>query len=204
MKVTKKMKIISAISLIGVLAIVLACATTSNGTKEQDTQINTPQKWQQAYPHVFNNVGFSMLVESNVMIKNSPQNQQFPIGQVTNPYGIRDDVLEFIFKTIPSNNESATYAAIRLEQNQLQIYKTENESDAVYYANEGFLPIVCLSQALGSIGSSKYLDELDKIQRRTSDGKNMDKVIRQKLGWKVLGPQKPFKELESICEKGGY
>jgi len=199
------MKIITVI-IIGIVGVVaISCANLNDKPKEVVGVTNQSiLQWKSKSPQLFNNVGYGKLIESNIAIVNRNIKLQEDIGKVTNPFGIRDDVLDFIIKYFP-DNESAIYAAISNEQYDLLIYRSKTDKEAINYANQGAISIWCLGRAIGINNVDKYSDELERVQNNTKNGKEMNKVITQKLGWKIFGfGHKTNQELDAICDKGNY
>ncbi len=195
----------TVIGLIGAVAIgIIACATIvipNNSNEKSTTQSVT--KWKKQAPQLFDNTGYSKLIESDVVNKNVVNESQIYIGKVTNPFGIRDDVLDFIINYFP-NNESATYAAIRMEQTQVRIYYAKTDKEAVQISNNGEIAIWCLANNVGFSKAEEYINNKDKTSLDTVEGKNIDTEIRRKLGWKILGNHLSKVQMDAICEKGGY
>ena len=185
--------------------IAVSCAVVSNTNKSQKTITNYID-WESKAPELFNNAGYSRLIESKNNLdninNNKVQDQQY-IGEVTNPFGIRDDVLDFIINYFPKN-ESAIYAAIRIEQYDRLIYEVSSEKEAIKLANKDEIPIWCLGNVIGSIGVDRYLDGLGKIRLSTDEGRKMDQDGRRKLGWKILGNHMSVEQMNSICSRGSY
>ena len=204
-KVSQKLKIISGIAIVAVGIICLACASMKSSAKENISHNAIDiAKWHVQAPTLFNNNGYKALLESNSNdggINNHTHSTTY-IGEVTNPFGIRDDVLYFIINYFPKN-ESAIYAAIRMEQDNTMIYKSIKESDIIQYANS---PAVwCLGNIVGAVNLSKYVENVDNLKLSTNEGKMVDNVIRKKLGWKIFGfGHKTNQQLDTICEKGNY
>ena len=199
------MKIMGAVSVVCAVIVIIACATTQKDAKSSENQVTQKSiaQWHTKALGLFNNVGFGKLMES-AMVESIPLNNNQSIGKVTNPYGIRDDVLEFIIKTIPADNESAIYAAIRMMQYDVLIYRAKTDDEAVEYANQQAIPIHCLVSNLGGVNTSRLVDRIDEMDNITAESKKMAEVIRKKLAWKIIGTDKSNKELENICNNGDY
>lgn len=205
MKINKK-TIFIALAILACLLI--ACSSLihsqSSSTNVTTTNVINKKLWQAKAPQLFSNIGYSKLVESTNNNPTGSPSQNRYIGKVTNPFGIRDDVLEFILSSFPKN-ESAIYAAIRNEQYELLIFNAETDKEAVKYANDGGVAIWCLGNAIGDINADKFYDALNDVRLSTPEGKNIDKVVRRKLAWKIWGfGHKSTIELDSICNKGAY
>jgi len=200
----KKRILIGVVIIIGSLLAYTTFGSTSGTIKNNDNYPIDIAKWQEKAPNLFNNVGYQGLIESNsnVVTSNNPQTEHY-IGKVTNPFRVRDDVLEFIIKYF-KNNESAVYAAIRIEQYDRRIYEANTDKVAVKLSNEDEIPIWCLGNIVGIIGVDKYLDELEKIRLSTLEGRIMDQDARGKLGWKILGNHMTAQQMDLICNKGDY
>lgn len=107
-----------------IILILLICIILIYKYTHRSVDTSEKISWQKREPELFNNVGYSKLVESapQIVNKNLSESELKLEGVITNPFGIRDDILEFIVANIPSNNESALRAAILSAQINQQIY----------------------------------------------------------------------------------
>jgi hypothetical protein len=203
----KKIAIIG-LAVAGIVAI--GCATM--GDNDTDSQANNQKKWQKQAPQLFNNVGYSKLVESAPKVADLPESLEELRGSITNPCGIRDDILEYIVKNIPSNNESAVRAAIKLAQYRQQIYFGNlSESDALILDSKENLAVECLTQYLHKVSGKDILKDLDdtsqvmKIMFNTNArDKHRWDVDNKYFSWKVLGTGLTVADEKIACQKGEF
>ena len=96
-----KIKQSIVIGIIVVIVSVFACATCEKDNVQGDNKVDISY-WQQKSPKLINMAGYSKLGESNSGNDNvsSNESKDMYIGKVTNPYGIRDDVLEFNYREL--------------------------------------------------------------------------------------------------------
>lgn len=84
----KKLTIIGVIAA-GVVAI--GCATLGDANGD-DTKVNQA-KWQKKTPQLFNNAGYVGLTQTSPKVIDLPESIEELRGPITNPFGIRDDIL---------------------------------------------------------------------------------------------------------------
>lgn len=134
------------------------------------------------------------------------------IGPITNPFGIRDDILEYIVKTIPANNEIAMRAAIKLMQYMQQIYYGNlSESDALLNHSREVLAGTCLSRYMKQNPNFKNNDGGDfvyglqmSMHNTKARVNHMWDIDRKYFSWKVLGTGLSTNEEIIACEKGEF
>ncbi len=123
-----------------------------------DKSTLSKNKGQQKYeaPHIFSNAGHG--IDSNKIESNSQQQALQPTndkltaksqknlaGTITNQYGIRDDILEYIIDNIPPGNKLAMEAAIKFAAyNQRIYYGNLTQEEALKLANKEMLVRSCL------------------------------------------------------------
>ena len=56
------------------------------------------------------------------------------IGVITNQYGIRDDILQYILNNVPASNKQGIEAAIHLAQNEYDIYYGSDDPEKIRYS----------------------------------------------------------------------
>lgn len=194
----------TAIFGIAIVSIILiACATFGASDNKNNTKNINSTIWKNKVPELFNNVGYSKLFESNNVNNKLLSGTNQDIGKVTNPFGIRDDVLEFIINYFP-NNESAVYAAIRMEQTDVSIYYAETDKEAVQISNNGEVSIWCLANNVGFTKAEEYIGNKDKMSLATLEGKKIGAEVRKKLGWKILGNHLSKEQMNAICDRRNY
>lgn len=163
------------------------------------------QKWSQKYPQVFNNSGYNNLIESNGILnklKNNPKSLQKLQGKITNEFGIRDDILEYILSL--NLNTQANYAIIQSTVNYNKIYYlAKSPKEANDFANKQSLAITCSSMITPDwliIGR-----KIDKMMRDTKARNNrMWWVDNNYLGYHVIGTGLSTAEENDVCRNGGY
>ncbi len=162
------------------------------------------QKWSQKYPQVFNNSGYNNLIESNGILnklKNNPESLQ---GKITNEFGIRDDILEYILNL--NLNTHANYAAIRMIQEDTKTYFISNSStEANYAANLGMLANYCLLKVTSDEIWKNISKNTEKMLRDNDNrNKRMWWVDNNYLAYKIIGTGLSTADENEVCRKGGY
>lgn len=157
-------------------------------------------KWKHEAPRLFNNVGYADLVESAPRAKDMPESWIELRGTITNPFGIRDDLLEYILANVPESNVRDTRALIKMVQYDQEIYYTNpSESDALLIASRADLANTCFS------GDIHKLLEIDKLYRNTdARNKHMWAIDRKYFSWKVLGTGLSLADEKIACERGWF
>lgn len=163
------------------------------------------QKWSQKYPQVFNNSGYNNLIESNGILnklKNNPESLQKLQGKITNEFGIRDDILEYILSL--NLNTQANYAIIQSTVNYNKIYYlAKSPKEANDFANKQSLAITCSSMITPDwliIGR-----KIDKMMRDTKErNERMWWVDNNYLGYHVIGTGLSTADEKLVCQKGDY
>ena len=211
MRVSKKVKIITLVSIVTVTIVSLACASMNNKTNELSSNQVTKQsilKWQLKAPQLFNNVGFNSLIESNVVeISTVSKYQQQLVGATTNPFGIRDDMLSYILTNIPESNVAAIISAIKMVQFNQQEYYTNNVDELNKIVDKEMAALACLSTYLGGgITGADFIEGYNKVQRNTPMRKNKEEEIENQLGGRVISGNFGFwytanDSYESICAR---
>ncbi len=211
MRVSKKVKIITLVSIVTVAIVSLACASMNNKTNELLSNQVTKQsisKWQLKAPQLFNNVGFNSLIESGVIDNNLSESMVQLQGVITNPFGIRDDILEYILANTASHDDKLLRASIRLAQSDQQIYYGSNITNeiALAYNKKGCLMVSCISQYMGNLNNwSNYVIGMDKLMRNTKErDKYMWYIDRKYFSWKILGSGLSVADEKIACEKGDF
>lgn len=193
----KKLTIIGVIAA-GVVAI--GCATLGDANGD-DTKVNQA-KWQKKTPQLFNNAGYVGLTQTSPKVIDLPESIEELRGPITNPFGIRDDILEYILKNIPSNNESAVRAAIKSMQYLQQIYfDNPTESEAMSLQAKYDLSDLCM---MNYLNKDKPLG-IWRIMRNTkARDEYMWQVDRKYFSWKVMGTGLTTADEEIACQKGEF
>jgi hypothetical protein len=165
------------------------------------------QKWSQKYPQVFNNSGYNNLIESNGILnklKNNPESLQKLQGKITNEFGIRDDILEYILSL--NLNTQANYAAIRMAQSEYLSYFFSNDKITVNnLANKEMLSSFCLMNFVGFNYMHKIHSEIDTKLRNTKErNERMWWVDNNYLGYHVIGTGLSTADEKEKCKRGDY
>lgn len=200
----RKILLISA-----VIGVIVACSTLVNNSH---LNVDHQDKWKSKAPALFNNAGYSKLMESaNIIINNVSESQVALIGKITNSFGIRDDILEYIIKNIPNNNESAIRAAIKLTQYRQQIYYgNPTELEALALSAKEELAIECLSEYLQKPNEDIFYgtDQAFKVVKMLRNNKARDAYMwdinRKYFSWKVLGTGLTMAGEKIACAKGEF
>lgn len=128
-------------------------------------------------------------------------------GHVNKEYGIREDILRYIEKEIPPNNEMAKKAAIKYAQASQFIYYKATQEEAIKAVTKKLISLDCLRYALKGdedpIAVPKYIA---KLMRNTPErDKHMWYIDEHYFGWKVLGyGDLSTEQILKMCENGDY
>ena len=189
---------------VGFVLIVFFVKNTINQKFDKGVNINN-SKWEKDYLKIFNNSGYSKLIESKGILnklKNNPESLQELQGKITNEFGIRDDILEYILSL--NLDESNNYAAIRFSQTINGIYYlSKNNIEANIFANQNVLVDICFS----NINNNwiKITENIEKMMRNNKDrDKHMWWIDNHYLGYHVIGTGLSTSEEDKICKNGGY
>lgn len=163
------------------------------------------QKWSQKYPQVFNNSGYNNLIESNGILnklKNNPKSLQKLQGKITNEFGIRDDILEYIL-SLNLNNEFVNIAAIKYAQGINLIYYSDlNFNEKQKIDNNLSLILTCLTLF------TKNYNIYDRINQYYSDNgvrkSYIENFDNHYFAYKVIGSGLSFVDEKEKCKKGDY
>ena len=187
MRVSKKVKIITLLSIITAAFVSLACASINNNTNELSSNQVTKQsisKWKAKAPELFSNVRFSGLMESSGINNNLSESMAQLQGVITNPFGIRDDILEYILKYTSTNDNSKLFAI------QMAVYDKQmmftNESDINKLANKSYASFICLSKNLTIKQSLEFVRGYEKILRSTRYSNDLWENVENKLNHHVI------------------
>lgn len=126
-------------------------------------------------------------------------------GNINKEYGIREDILRYIEKEIPPNNELAKKAAIKMSQKMQFIYYKASQEEALKAVKTQFIAHECLSKVL----PDSWIDisrGIDKLMRNTPErDKHMWHIDETYFGWKVLGTGiSSTQKMNEICASGSY
>lgn len=191
---------------VGFVLIVFFVKNTINQKFDKGVNINN-SKWEKDYPKIFNNSGYSKLIESKEILnqlKNNPESLQELQGKITNQFGIRDDILEYIISL--NLDEKASYASIRMAQSEyFSYFFTDNKIDINNFANNEMLSSYCLMNFVGFDLMHQIHSEIDKKLRDTKDrNKRMVYVDSKYLAFSVIGTGLSTADEKLICVKGEF
>ena len=187
---------------------IIACATlgsTGNSDGSGITSQSTAQ-WKVKAPDLFANAGYIKLTESINIVANTNESIQRLQGRITNLFGIRDDVLEFIIKNVPNDNEKAKIAAIKLAQSDYKIYYGNvSQVNALLLANHSVLIGYCLMKYLPNNEDLKITRGIEKIMMDTKErNQYMWAIDRKYFSWKVIGSGLSIADENIACEQGDF
>ena len=164
-------------------------------------------KWETKFPKVFNNSGYSKLIESKEILeqfKNNPESLQELQGKITNEFGIRDDILEYILSL--NLDENSSKALIKMSQyDNAMYYLSKNDKEANIWANKGALAMRCVFYFLNDKKSIKLIRETDLMMRNTKErNKYMWWIDTNYLGYHVIGTGLSMPEENKKCKESYY
>jgi hypothetical protein len=185
------------------LTIIGSCATTP--TASTTTSISTTD-WVQ----VFKNAGYvpppTAKNESAIeLIRELPESMQELAGTVTNPLGIRDDILEYTLTTF-KDNPKALDAAISYAHDNYWTFLAENKQNAREHIQAMVFSSWCISFYSNFAKRLEYTREVSKLLRNTKlRKKNIKQVESNYLSPGIYGfGNLSDKELAQKCEQGNY
>lgn len=191
--------------LISILITTLVILFVMSRNQGHDLSQKNSQ-WQQKYPKLLNNAGYAKLISGNSMYKQKRDESEISLeGRITNAFGVRDDILDYILKTVPSNNESAIRAAIKLAQeDQLIYYGDISESEALRLDSNENLIETCLATYLPNNNQGlQLMSKMDKLMRNTKlRDKHMWDIDRKYFGWRVLSSGLNSADEDKACAEG--
>ncbi len=196
LRLNKKMKIIIGVVLSITAIIMIACAVNNDNPKSQSQKMVT--KWNYNYPQLVKMAG-SAPINKKPAQNISVESEDVLLGKITNEFGIRDDVLTKILKTIPADNESATIHAIRMEQYDQKVFTATNTKDAVNYAEKMGASMECLMKSFGMLNTHHLIMSISDMQQDTPARFEQKQYVQQKLlGWQVIH------DINGDCNAGNY
>lgn len=196
LRLNKKMKIIIGFALSITALIMIACAVNNDNPKLQSQK--SVAKWNYNYPQLVKIAG-SAPINKKAAQNISVESEDVLLGKITNEFGIRDDVLTQILKTISANNESATIHAIRMEQYDQKVFTAANTKDAVNYAEKMGASMECLMKSFGMLNTHHLIMSISDMQQDTPARFERKQYVQQKLlGWQVIH------DINGDCNAGNY
>lgn len=173
------------IFLVIVISILIAITYINWNTREKssDLNYNFKDKWEAKAPNLFKSIGYNKLVESRNLDKISESQKQL-IGEVTNPFGIRDDILDYILTYIPESDTRSRIAAIKMAYyDQMEIGVTDDKI-INNYANKALAAVYCMQLPMSKLDS--FGKGYDKLLRNTQLKKNEQNRIENLLNNHVI------------------
>ena len=200
MKVSKRMKIIAGVTIAVAALVVIACANVSNSPNEPSLN----QQWQHKSPQVFSNGGYSKLIASQGKSyqyqKESKSTEQL-VGKITNPFGIRDDILTYTLDYF-KGNESATIVAIKLAQSMTNLYLASNQKDARSYYDQMFVAGWCLWHVSTAQSKIEYTRTVEKYTNDTPARKEQSDKVDRLLSGGIYGyGNRTDNDLKNTCKE---
>jgi hypothetical protein len=168
----------------GLLAIFLTVFYVISEINSTPKIPNTISQWRSKYPSVFSNSIYIKLIDPQPYKINESQVELS--SAATNPFGVRDDVLEYVFTFINESNYQGRLAAIKrakLDQSEIGITDSavlnaiENQASAAVY---------CLNLPL--LDSKEFILGYDALLRNTSKRLQEQDRIEHILSGYVISP----------------
>lgn len=171
---------------------------------------HSEKEWSNKYPQIFANAGYNKLAtlgtveeESEIKTIKELTLTEKVIGPISNKFGIGDDMLAYIMKTIPASNESAVYAAIRLAQLNQTLILSETQEEALINVKKMDVSVHCLDKSLDY--TNPFIKNAGKLMTNTPDRKKQDQKISSFLAWQMIGiPDLSVQQLDKMCLSGDY
>lgn len=183
------MRYIISMIVVFVLAALLMSGITRSQDIKPDIPLNTP-------------IHFNNPTEKQESIVTNPD----LMGHINREYEIREDILRYIERTIPTDNEVAKRAAIKYAQKWQFIYYKATKEEALKEANNQLVVLQCLQYAMHSNEPLPIVDGINKMMRDTKErDSHMWRIDQDYFSWQVIGHETlNDDELKEVCEKGDY
>lgn len=154
----------------------------SNTSVKEDSNQDFPKHIEEVSQKLFKNKD-----DQKISIELTPEKKKELEGDINREYGIREDILRFIEKEIPTDNVKAKNAAIKYSKYSRTIYYEANEKEALELSKKESLALECLAKALPE-NWIKLSDGIQSLMRNTSErDKHMWDIDKKYFSWKVLG-----------------
>lgn len=126
-------------------------------------------------------------------------------GHINKEYGIREDILRYIEKEIPADNEKAKKAAIKYARRMNLVYYHANQKEALIESRNEIIALNCLSNSM----PENWLQISRGITNLMRDTKERDEhiwdIAKRYFSWKILGNGGlSTKQLEELCKSGEF
>lgn len=200
----KYLKLLLIFAITG--AIVVVCSTIESKSKQSNSEPQTVAQWQQKYPAVFANAGYQSLIESNTQLEalqHLPESQQELIGVITNPFGIRDDILDYILINIPESDSHGLKALLFYTKYTQEVYYSNlSQESLIMRSNDSTLMAACLDEYYGVDKGIELTKGVNTLMRDTkSRNQHLDQIDQKVFGWSVLGGL-TSKKINEACFHG--
>jgi hypothetical protein len=190
--------------LFSILLVTLWVTSCSNGASGNNSSAGgfsatgeaVSAVWVNKYPQL-GNIQQKLSANTNQILPS----QKPLVGNITNQFGIRDDILKNIAESIPVTNESALYHAIKYAQYSQARYLSVNDKDVSQNMQDMIYSIYCLSKSYGMINTHNLILRTVAIR-----GDNQLRVAQERKG-EQLAAFKIFKldnkTANNDCHIGG-
>lgn len=178
-KEVTKMKHKYSFLIAGIVVLIVACASIAN----QNNAINDSnnKNWQAKAPLLFSSIGQARLIESASYLPESVQRS----WKITNPFGIRDDVLDYLLQAIPESNNKARMFAIRMAAyDQAAMFASESQLNKLQ--NKSYAATICWSDILSPEEGSKLIKGYGTVLRKNNIAKSLWESVENKLNNHVI------------------
>lgn len=140
--------------------------------------------------------------ESLIQSENSKNNLE---GCITNKYGIRDDIMEYIRSNPKINTKMAKKAVVKIAQYENKIYyHSKNPKEAMKWSRKEALALCCLDRALPEEWVN-ISDSISNLMQNTQLRKQHILNIDEKyFSWKILGTGLNDSQEIERCDSGNY
>jgi hypothetical protein len=199
-----KIKIASALILFTVLITILISTTTHSQHSTDVAEKDFAKHFEGVTTNSF--IKKESIEEKNLM-KISANSLEILVGRVNKEFGIREDILRYIEKEIPPENEKAKKAAITYAQTSQFIYYEATNEEAIKAVTKKLISLECLRDALKGdedpIAVPKYIA---KLMRNTPErDKHMWDVDKRYFSSKLMsyGSFSDAK-IKEMCAEGNY
>ncbi|MDA8562208.1 hypothetical protein N9L02_03775, partial [Gammaproteobacteria bacterium] len=126
-------------------------------------------------------------------------------GQINKEYRIREDILRYIEKNIPADNQKAKNAAIKIAQRLQLIYYGATKEEALKLFEKQSLALRCLTYSLPN-DWVETAEGIHKLMRNTSErDAHMWEISKSYFSGKILwSGNLSTQQKKDLCEQGNY
>lgn len=194
--------------LLGVIVCIAICLGFS--VKKSNSIPKSEAAWEEKYPAVFKTAGnMSIKLSTSNIVPNQnmaiPESMAKLEGTITNKFGIRDDILEYIINTVPKDNPKLLEAVIRDANYTNMSYYAATDDERLLISKKWALAGICVT--LFSKGN-EYIEISRHIDGMMRDTTERDKYMwdsdRRLFSWKVIGSGLSVIDERIACEKGDF